>query len=136
MKKLTLIISHSDIANVLSELIASQCLEPTTPDIPLDPPELSDLVRNEVMELEAYDANFNSIDVLATQYTYTITGWLPAMLEHELTSMLTRFSCAWEITDPGHNDDDIPTILKYPQVFGKLRSGGRRVFEPLAKMHS
>jgi len=137
MKKLTLIISHTDIVNVLSELILLESVEPTIPNIPLDPPELSDLIRREIMELDAYDANIASIEVLATQYTYTLTGWLPSEFEGELTSMLSGFTCAWEIVDPISNDyDSIPMLLKYPQFFGKIRSGGRRIFEPLCKLHS
>jgi hypothetical protein len=47
---------------------------------------------------------------------------------------LSRFICSWSSEDPHpYNYDEIPVIVKYPQVFGKLRSGGRRVFEPLAK---
>jgi len=137
IKKLTIIVAHSDIVNVLSEIIHLGCIEPITPDITLDPPELSDLVRREVMELEPYDANLDSIELLATQYTYILTGWLPVDFEPEVTAMLTGFTCAWEITDPGQHDHyDVPMLLKYPQLFGKIRSGGRKIFEPLIKMHT
>jgi len=135
MKKLTLIVAHTDIVNVLSEIITLGSIEPTIPNITLDPPEMSDLIRREVMELDAYDANIASIEVLATQYTYILTGWLPTELEHELTSMLTSYTCAWEIEEPvGVDSDSIPSLLKYPQFFGKIRSGGRRIFEPLCKL--
>ena len=136
MKKLSLIVSHSDIVNVISELIILECVEPLEPELTLNPPELTDLVRREVMELDVYEANKESIVLLATQYTYTIVGWMPAEFETELTMVLSGLTCAWTIEDPHSNDnDDIPVYIKHPQLFGKLRSGGRRVFEPLSKKH-
>jgi len=137
IKKLSLIVAHSDIVNVISQLMYLECIEPIEPELILDPPELTGLVRHEVMELDDYEANIASITLLATQYTYTIVGWLPEQYEYELTSVLSGFTCSWLIEDPFPYDyDNIPVLIKYPQLFGKLRSGGRRVFEPLSKMHS
>ena len=137
MRKLSLIVSHSDIVNVLSELMYMACVEPIEPEITLDPAELTDLISREVMELDAYEANIDSIVLLATQYTYTLIGWLPDQYEAELASVLSGFTCSWAIEDPyPYSIDDIPVLLKYPQFFGKLRSGGRRVFEPLSKKSS
>jgi len=134
MKKLSIIIAHPDIVSIISELIILECVEPIVPEISLDPPELTELVRREVMELDDYDANKESITLLATQYTYTLVGWIPAEYESELSSILSEFEVAWVFEDPHPYDyDDIPVHIKYPQLFGKLRSGGRRVFEPLAK---
>jgi len=136
MKKLCLITAQSDIVNVISELIDLECVEPIEPELTLDPPELTDLVKREVMELDGYEANKESILLLATQYTYTITGWIPADCEPDLTTALSEFTCSWTVDDPFPYDyDDIPVHVKYPQVFGKFRSGGRRVFEPLSKKH-
>jgi len=137
IKKLSLIVSHSDIVNVISELMYLECLEPFEPELILDPPELSGLVRREVMELDVYEANIASITLLATQYTYILAGWLPEEYESELTSVLSGLTCSWLIEDPFPYDyDNIPVLIKYPQLFGKLRSGGRRVFEPLSKTRS
>jgi len=137
MKKLSLIISHSDIVNVISQLMYLECLEPIEPELVLDPPELTGLIRREVMELDDFEANIASITLLATQYTYILAGWLPDEYEHELTSVLSGFTCSWLIEDPFPYDyDNIPVVIKYPQLFGKLRSGGRRVFEPLSKTHA
>jgi len=137
IKKLSLIVSHSEIVDLLSELMYLECLEPFEPELVLDPPELTDLVRREVMELDVYEANIASVTLLATQYTYTLTGWLPEEYEYELTSLLSGYTCSWLIEDPFPYDyDNIPVLIKYPQLFGKLRSGGRRVFEPLSKTHS
>jgi len=136
MKKLSLIIAHSDIVNVLSELIDLECVEPIEPELTLDPPELTDLLKREVMDLEVYEANKESITLLSTQYTYVLTGWIPGEFEPELDSALAAFTCSWITEDPFPYDyGDIPVFIKYPQLFGKLRSGGRRVFEPLAKKH-
>jgi len=137
IKKLSLIVSHSEIVDLISELMYLECLEPFEPELTLDPPELTDLVRREVMELDDYDANIASITLLATQYTYTLVGWLPEEYEYELTSLLSGYTCSWLIEDPFPYDyDNIPVLIKYPQLFGKLRSGGRKVFEPLSKMRS
>jgi len=134
MKKLCLIVSHSDIVNIISELIYLECFEPLEPEVTLDPPELIDLVRREVMELDVYEANMESIVLLATQYTYILTGWLPTHFEPELISILSGFTCSWTLEEPFPADhEDIPVYMKSPQLFGKLRSGGRRVFEPLTK---
>jgi len=136
MKKLSLIVSHSDIVNIISELMYLECVEPIEPELTLDPPELLDLVRREVMELDAYEANKDNLILLATQYTYTLIGWMPVEFESELTSMLSGFTCSWILEDPFPYDyDNIPVYIKHPQLFGKFRSGGRRVFEPLSKKH-
>jgi vacuolar-type H+-ATPase subunit I/STV1 len=137
MKKLNVITSHLDIVNVISELISLECFEPLEPEVTLDPPELTDLLRREVMELDVYEANKESLVLLATQYTYTMTGWVPGQFEPALTTMLSGFTCSWSIEDPRQDESlEIPIFMKHPQVFGRLRSGGRRVFEPLAKKHA
>lgn len=135
IRKLNLIIAQSDIVNVLSELIELECVEPTEPEVTLDPPELTDMLKREVMELDHYEANFDKITLLASQYTYYLTGYISSESEPHLVSMLSRFMCAWEITDLSAIDaDNAPTIIKHPQLLGKIRSGGRRVFSPLAKV--
>ena len=134
MKKLSLIISHSDIVNVISELMYLECVEPMEPVLTLDPPELTDLIKREVMELDIYEANKDSLMLIATQYTYTLMGWVPDEFVSELNSLFQEFSCSWVFEDPHPYDyDSIPVYIKHPQLFGKLRSGGRKVFEPLAK---
>ena len=136
MKKLNLIISHSDLVNVISELIELECIEPTEPEIMFDPPELESVVGREVLELENYDANFESIILLTTQYTYVLAGWLPTVFEGTLTAMLSKYTCAWEIKNlTSLEADSGPIMLKQPQLFAKMRSGGRRIFVPLAKAH-
>lgn len=136
IKKLNLIVAHTDIVNVLSELIDLECVEPTEPDITLDPKELTDLLSREVMELEPYDANFDTITLLTTQYTYFFTGYVPIEFEEELNAKLSKFVCAWEIVSLSPVDaDNAPFVLKYPQFFGKMRSGGRRIFTPLSKAY-
>lgn len=134
MRKLNLIVAHTDIVNVISALIDLECVEPTDPVITLDPPELTDVLNREVMDLTPYEANFESITVLATQYTYYLTGWLPVELEPKLIPMLSKHMCAWEISELSSYDaDNAPAMLKYPQFLAKIRSGGRRIFVPLSK---
>jgi len=136
IKKLSLIVSHSDIVSIISELIELECVEPIEPVVELDPPELTQLLKLEIMELDDFDANYEGISLLTSQYTYTLSGWVPDEFEPELSMMLARYSCSWILEDPHPYDyDEIPFLVKYPQVFGKLRSGGRRVFDPLSKRH-
>ena len=136
MKKINLIVSHSDIVNLISELIILECVEPVEPELTLDPPELTDLVKREVMDIDVYEANKDNIVLLSTQYTYTMMGWMPAEFEPQLISVLSGLVCSYTIDDPlPHEYDYIPVYIKHPQLFGKLRSGGRRVFEPLSKKH-
>jgi len=137
MKKVNLIIARSDIVDVLSELMYLECVEPIEPEVTIDPPELSDLIKREVMGLDDYEANQENIVLLSTQYTYTLAGWMPAQFEQALSEALSGFSCSWMVDDPFPYDyDNIPVLLKFPWFFGRLRSGGRRVFAPLSKEHS
>ena len=137
MKKVSIIASHSDIVNIISELMYLECIEPVEPELTLDPPELTSLVRRDIMELEPFGANIENITLLATQYTYTLVGWLPVQYESELISMLSGFTCSWHIEDPRPEEiEEVPILIKHPQIFGSLRSGGRRVFEPLSKIQS
>ncbi|MDR2599013.1 MAG: hypothetical protein LBC73_01905 [Oscillospiraceae bacterium] len=133
MKKLNLIISHSDITDVINELMYLECFEPLEPEVKLEPPELAELVKREVMELESYEANFEEIVVFTTQYTYILAGWVPDDYERDLTISLSKFICAWDLENPNPDNYDVPILLNYPWLFGKFRSGGRNVFEPLVK---
>ena len=134
MKKISLIVSHSDIVSVISELIHLECVEPIDPT--LSPPELNDFIKREVMDLDVYEANKENIVLLMTQYTYTLVGWMPSDFEAELTAILSELTCSWLIEEPDPlESDDVPIFIKHPQLFGKFRSGGRRVFEPLSKRH-
>lgn len=137
MKRITLIISHDDIVNVISEIMLQECIEPFKPSVTLEPAELTDLVKLESFSLDSYDSNMKSIMLLSTQYTYTLCGWLPAQFEPRLVEALTPLSCAWLIEDPHPGDyENIPVLVKHPQLFGKMRSGGRSVFQPLARLYS
>jgi len=137
MKKVSLIVSHSDIVNVISELIYLECFEPIEPEVSMDPPELSDLLKREVMDLDSYEANKEKITLLTTEYTYTLVGWMPAEFEHDLGLALSKLTCAWLVEDPHPESDElVPAYMKHPNLLGKFRSGGRSIFEPLAKKDS
>jgi len=137
MKKINIIISHSEIVDLINELIALECIEPIEPDVTLDPAELTDLLSHEDFPLENYEANWDEITVIATQYTYTLCGWVPDQLLQKLTSTLSRYTCAWEIEPPTSDElEFVPVYVKGPQLFGKFRSSGRKLFEPLAKSNN
>jgi vacuolar-type H+-ATPase subunit I/STV1 len=134
IRKLTIVVSHADIVNVISELMYLSCFEPTDPDITLDPPDLMDIFKREKIELENYSANMDNITVLASQYTYTLIGWVPAQHEPEIVSVLSGFTCSYDFNNPSSQDEDkVPTLLKFPKMLSKMRSGGQRIFTPLTK---
>ncbi|MCL2425631.1 MAG: hypothetical protein FWD05_04770 [Oscillospiraceae bacterium] len=134
IKKISMIISHSDVVNLISELIYLECFEPMEPEIAFNLSELDNYIERETMDLEPYEVNIESLTLLTTKYTYTLIGWMPAEFESELTSALSGLTCAWEIEDPEPDEAEYaPVYIKHPHLFGKLRSAGRSVFEPLAK---
>ena len=132
IRKLTIIVSHADMVNVISELMHLSCFEPTEPNITLDPPDLMGLFKHEEIELENYSANMDSITALASQYTYTLVGWVPVQNEPEVVTVLSGFTCSYGFENPSP-EDEAPTIIKFPKMLGEMRSGGQRVFSPLAK---
>jgi len=134
MKKLSVIVSHSDIISLINELIYLECFEPMEPEVSVDLSDFIDHIQRETMDLDSYEANIESITLLATQYTYTLIGWMPAEFESELVSALSGLTCSWLVEDLQSDEIEYaPTYIKHPQLFGKLRSVGRSIFEPLAK---
>lgn len=47
----------------------------------------------------------------ATEKTLVLKGWFPASEQAVLETLMGRFDCAYEITDPDP-EDDVPTLLK------------------------
>lgn len=46
-----------------------------------------------------------------TEQCVMLTGWLPATAEQKVTAALEYFDCAWEIEEPGE-EDDVPILLR------------------------
>jgi len=134
MRTITIIVSHSDFVDLLSTLISLECIEPFEPNVTLDPVELTDMISKEAFSLENFDANMDSIPLLATGYTYTLRAWLPDLFEEKILSVLSGLNCSWDIADPQPDEiDNMPVFAKRSQIFGKFRNSGRRHFAPLAK---
>jgi len=57
----------------------------------------------------------NQQKLLQTGSTYLLTGWFPAEDQGRMEKVLSRYSCAWEVSDP--------TEEEYPKVPVKLKNG-------------
>jgi len=137
IKKVSIIVSRSEIVDLIGELIDLECIEPIKPNITLDPVELTDMVSHEVMSLDEYETNKDELMLLSTQYTYALSGWIPAQSEPKLASALSGLTCSWVVEDLSPSEiNDAPAFVKHPQLFGKMRSGGRKVFEPLTRNYT
>jgi len=134
LKKLSIVSSREDFESVLQDLILLGCIEIS------EPPELSDNMEaascfsREKIALDQYSANLESIELLGTQHTLLLSGWLTVRAETQLISKLVNYTCAWEVEDLTTEDSLIaPVDLCCPNFFGKLRRGDRKQFAPLAR---
>ena len=51
--------------------------------------------------------------LLGTDYSVVLTGWVPAESESPLVDLLTKFTCAWELTEPAVEEyQNVPVLLK------------------------
>jgi len=133
MRKLSLVMARSDAESVLRGLLALGCVESARPDELPCFAITGESVSREVFKLSELGANQAAIVLIGTQNTLMLAGWLPSRSEPPLVSMLSQHTCAWEIEDPTPDEADLaPVKLVLPGFFGKLRSGGRRLFSPLA----
>ena len=132
LKKLSILAAREDMENILSELMLLGCADISEPDdLPEDFGPASDVMR-EIINLDGQSANRESISVLGTRYTLSLSGWMTAKSETELVSKLADYVCAWDIADQAPGDSDkVPVVQRCPGFFGKLRRGGRNRFDPL-----
>ena len=132
MKKLSILVTREDMESFFTELVSLGCVEITeAEDFPADS-ELHALVKREIVDLTPFNANKDSISVLGTKYTVSLTGWLPSHCEPGLLPLLKNCMCAWELSDPSADELDIaPIELSCPWFFGKYRLAGRKLFAPL-----
>ena len=133
MKKISIVMARSGAESVMRELALLSCVEPSRPDEMPDFAEAGAEVSREVFKLDQINANRAAVVLFGTQHTLTLTGWLPSRLEPALVSMLSEHVCAWETEEPTPDELDLaPVKLILPGFLGKLRGGGRRLFDPLA----
>jgi V/A-type H+-transporting ATPase subunit I len=67
----------------------------------------ADLLATKIARAEAAER------LLATDSTVTLTGWMTAPSEETLGDALSRFTCAWELSDPSPDEyDNVPVRLK------------------------
>ena len=132
MKKIRLIIVREDLQRVLTELIRLGCVEVTDPEDLLENPLMNSLVEREIVNLDSYNANLDSIALLGTHSTMLLAGWLPARSEPELAAQLSKYLCAWEILSPSFEEQEkIPVKLRLPKLFGLLYRGEGKPFNPI-----
>jgi len=132
MKKLSLIVIYEQADSLLRRLISFGYAEICEPDDFSSDPELSKLVSRETFNLDDYNANKDSINVLKTQHTMMLTGWLPIFCEEEFASLAKDHLCAWTLEELSEDEREVaPVLLRHPWFFGKYRLAGRREFSPL-----
>jgi len=132
IKKLNILVTREVLDRFLNEFLILGCAEISEA---IDLPENSDLhafVKRELVDLVPFGASKDSLSVLGTKYTVMLTGWLPFRHEPELVTLLKKYGCAWDISDPIFSDIDVaPVELCCPWFLGKYRLAGRRRFTPL-----
>jgi len=132
MNKIRLIAAHTDFENVLHELILLGCVEITDPDELFRNPELGGLTTREIVTLDRFNANRDSIAVHKTQYTVLLTGWIAVRSEVAFSEQMSKFICAWEFESPQPNErDSVPVKLRWPKLFKAFNKDGRKEFNPL-----
>jgi len=125
--------------SILDELMRLECIEVYTQDSINESPEIAVPLARETLVLDKfgnYGANIKSIEVLATQCTQLLTGWISSVSEPELSPMLQHYKCAWEIVDPEPEEmQRVPLLRRRQKLIGKSRDEVG-VFSPLAFLHS
>jgi len=118
--------------SVLREMISLGCIEFTEPDALPDDMESAAVITRETYKLDGFGANREQLELLGTEYTLVLKGWISSKTEQALISILDKFTCAWEIEEPPVNGPEtVPFILSYPRFFGGIRGKNRRLFDPL-----
>ncbi|NLH02216.1 MAG: V-type ATP synthase subunit I, partial [Clostridiales bacterium] len=55
----------------------------------------------------------NAEKLLCTDYTINFEGWVPARKEKKLADILSKFDCAWEVSEPSADEfADVPVKLR------------------------
>ena len=134
VRRFRLIASRADMDAVLSEIVRLSCVEVTQPEELPDDPALSPHVTPESYDSGRLGASSGDLELLGTEYTLVLTGWISARGISGLTSRLSDYVCAWEIGEPpGDDDASAPVMLFMPRLFSKYRAKGRRLFAPLTE---
>jgi len=133
IKKLSIIAAREEIETILRELILLGCVEISDPASLLADREPAPGIIREKMALDHLNASQDNIELLGTQHTLMLSGWIAARSETSIKSKLDNCLCAWVTEDPTSEElQGAPAILYCPNIFGKFRRGCRRQFAPLA----
>ena len=134
VKRIALVFPIVKSPEIIRDIINLGCVDVSDVDDLLSAEGLDALVSREVYPIIEYDANRESVELLATKSTYTLIGWIPARCESVVKSMLSSHICAWELESPSPDEmANAPIDLIRPKLFNKLRSKNRRIISPLRK---
>jgi len=132
IKRLNIVVTREVLERFLSDFLILGCTEFSEALDLADNSELNSFVKRELVDLTSFGVGKDCLSVLGTKYTVMFTGWLPSRFELELTPILKKHGCAWEISEPMFGDVDIaPVELVWPWFFRKHRLAGRKEFTPL-----
>ncbi len=98
-----------DEKRALSEEIAAEA--PSKNDLKL----CIDLLSTKISKAEAAER------LLRTESTDLLVGWFPAPAEKKLSSVLAKYDCAWETSDPEPEEtEDVPIFIKNNRISAPL----------------
>jgi hypothetical protein len=115
-------------------LIESEIVDVAEATFP-DDPFFDSHLKTEVIDLEEYGANRDTLTLLATDSTMYITGWIWIKAELAFIEFVSNFICAWEVVTPTKEElSTAPIMLIRPQFLFGLYNGNRELFSLLCKI--
>jgi vacuolar-type H+-ATPase subunit I/STV1 len=134
IKKIAILFPKKEFGNILNDLISNDLVEVSKPELQQGDDNLDSLITEEIINIEQYNANQESLTLLATETTLYLTGWIWAKSEKALEEILSKYTCAWEANAPTDDElENAPIILLRPGFLYGLYKGHRDLFYPLGK---
>ena len=133
IKKVGILFLRTDLDAILNDLISAEIIDVAEPSL-ANAPELESSVTKEVINIEQYNANRDAITLLGTRHTFYMTGWIWVKSELEFVTLVSKYTCAWEVVDPTSEElSNAPIMLIRPQFLFGLYNGDRELFSLLSK---
>jgi vacuolar-type H+-ATPase subunit I/STV1 len=134
IKKIALLFPRDEFGDILNDLIANDIIQVFEPELPLSDEKLESSIKQEIIDIEQYGANQDSLTLLGTETTLYLTGWIWAKSEKALSDIVSKYSCAWETSIPSPEElENTPIILSRPVFLYGFYKGHRDLFSPLGK---
>ena len=133
IKKVSILFMKKDLDAILSDLIETEIMDVAEAVLPEDT-YFDSYLKVETINIEEYEANRETITLLATNKTYYLTGWIWIKAEQAFIELVSKYICAWEVINPTKEElTGAPIMLIRPQFLFGLYRGGRVLFSLLGK---